>query len=371
MKIIHCFRMPLGGLFRHVTDLIHLQISQGAKTGIICDARVTSEYAEDVLNNLADICELGLHRLIINRAPSFADIGALRQASQICSELQPDIIHGHGAKGGAYSRLLRKQSGPRSFYTPHGGTLHYSPYSPSGSVYIGLERLLNSRTDAMIFESQFSAATYEAKVSPITCRYKIIHNGVADSEIVTIAKNEERFDFLFIGEFRNLKGLNTLLSAIARIREERPIRALLAGSGPGSNQLIRKIKSLQLQDSIEVSPPIFPATAAFPRAKCLVVPSLAESLPYIVLEAAAAGIPLIATKVGGIPEIYGSFCETLIEPSNPEALALAMRAAMDRPDLADAGAAELKERIISSFSMSRMGQDIFDFYKEVLATEAS
>src|SRR5258708_2151425 len=71
-----------------------------------------------------------------------------------------------------------------------------------------------------------------------------------------------------------------------------------------------------------------PARTAFALGRMLVVPSRAESLPYVVLEAAAAGLPIIATDVGGIPEIFGPDAGDLVHPNDPTALANAIAAAL-------------------------------------------
>ena len=74
-----------------------------------------------------------------------------------------------------------------------------------------------------------------------------------------------------------------------------------------------------------------PAREAFKLARCVVVPSRAEAMPYIILETVAAKRPLIATRVGGIPEIFGRFAPRLIEPGHIGKLTMAMEAAMDQP----------------------------------------
>jgi glycosyltransferase involved in cell wall biosynthesis len=367
VKIIHCFRSPVGGLFRHVTDLAQLQAEQGIQVGILCDSLTGGDRADQVLSNLNEYCALGIHRLPIGRRPRLNDLRSLRSAKEICRQIEPDIVHGHGAKGGAYSRLLTRNLPAKNVYTPHGGALHYHATSAAGTIYFALERFLQKNTDAIVFESQFSFLAYEKKVGPITCAYKIIHNGLADAEIAVRSHlSDGSTDFLFLGELRGFKGVDVFLSAIERARKERPFKVMVAGAGEDSEDLLRRIERLDLGGTITLSPPIYPATEAFKTTKCVVVPSRAESLPYIVLEAAGAGVPVIATKVGGIGEIFGPYAEELIEPDNDVALANAMLAIMGSPASAETAAKLLKERISSSFRLDKMGRDINALYRDLL-----
>jgi len=373
LKVIHCFRSPVGGLFRHVDDLVRYQAANGIQTGIICDDSTGREQAEKILDELASVCELGIYRLPIPRLPGLTDYRSLQKAENICQNIQPDIIHGHGAKGGAYSRLLSKRGLAHSVYTPHGGALHYNPVSIAGAIFFTMERLLGRYTDAMIFESRFGAITYEKKIGEIPCKYKVIHNGLSEAELTAADHINGDNDFLFLGEFRGLKGIDILFSAVAMLNKERiidkerPIKVLVAGGGRGKpDKLISHIKTMGLEESVEISPPIYPATEAFRKTKCIVVPSRAESFPYIVLEAAAAGVPLITTNVGGIREIFGPYSDQLIEPDNAKLLADAMRATMDNPEATTAKATQLRERVRSLFHIDQMGHDIDAFYAEII-----
>ena len=98
----------------------------------------------------------------------------------------------------------------------------------------------------------------------------------------------------------------------------------------------------------------------------MVVPSRAESLPYIVLEALAAARPIIATKVGGIPEIYGEYSGILVEPDNLEHLAKSMAGvANGTTRLPDSD--KMLERIRSNFSAQVMASDVMDAYQAALS----
>jgi glycosyltransferase involved in cell wall biosynthesis len=106
---------------------------------------------------------------------------------------------------------------------------------------------------------------------------------------------------------------------------------------------------------------------AFARGRCLVLPSRAESLPYVVLEAAGAGMPLIATDVGGLPEIVAGSDSQLVPAGDAHALAGAMLAVLGDPVAAQHRADRLRAAVSHRFSASTMVSDILDFYEEVLS----
>jgi glycosyltransferase involved in cell wall biosynthesis len=110
-----------------------------------------------------------------------------------------------------------------------------------------------------------------------------------------------------------------------------------------------------------------PAREAFALGRVMVVPSRAESMPYIVLETVAAGLPLVATKVGGIPEILGEAAAGLVPPGDATALAAAMRNLRDNLPEALRRAAALRARIQPAFSVAAMASAINAVYDEVLA----
>ncbi len=106
--------------------------------------------------------------------------------------------------------------------------------------------------------------------------------------------------------------------------------ATIAGEGPREAELKALARAVGVADQVRFVG-YRPAREAFAMGRMLVIPSRAESLPYVVLEAAAAGVPIIATRVGGIPEIFGPQSEHLIPPDDVGALAGAIGARARRP----------------------------------------
>lgn len=369
LRILHCLRAPVGGLFRHVCDLAEAQAARGHAVGIVADAATGGASAESRFEALDDHCSLGVTRFAMSRLPGPGDLAVALKVGALARRIHPDILHGHGAKGGAYARLAPSKTGARTgtgdrparIYTPHGGSLHYSSDSLTGFVYLGAERLLARRTDAFLFESRYSERVFRDRVGPPPGLVRVVHNGLRPAEFKPVAPAPDAADFLFVGELRALKGIDTLLLALARLEDG--ASAVIVGAGADRDLLIEQAASLGLADRVTFAGRL-PAREAFARGRCIIVPSRAESLPYIVLEAAAAGLPVIATDVGGIPEIFADQADRLIPPGDPDALAAAMNAFLADPDAARKTAAAFSTTIERRFSVDAMADAAISAYAE-------
>ena len=145
-RIVHCFRAPVGGLFRHVRDLAQAQHDAGQAVGIICDSTIGSAMEETALAATEPYLALGLKRLPMRRQITPTDFAATYRAMREVRKLNPDILHAHGAKGGVYARVigtLLRASGIRvaRIYSPHGGSLHYDRGTLGGRAYLTAERI--------------------------------------------------------------------------------------------------------------------------------------------------------------------------------------------------------------------------------------
>ena len=372
LRILHCLRAPVGGLFRHVRDLSAAQAASGHDVGVMVDQASNDRLTDERLQAMTPHLSLGLHRCAMSRDIGLRDLTAARSTAALARSLDIDVIHGHGAKGGAYGRLAAarlkatsKQSKTVSaFYTPHGGSLHYAPTSVKGRVFMGLERWLARSTDGIIFESAYSATVYARNVGPVTCPTRVIPNGLLPAEFSNHAPVAAATDIVFIGELRLLKGVDLLLEAMARIEHVPPVTATIVGDGPDAQLFHEAAQRLGLSGRVTF-PGAKPAAAAFPLGRILVMPSRAESFPYIVLEAAAASIPLIATAVGGIPEIVAGTDTALVPPEDVPALERAITGALLDLPAARARASRLQSAIANRFTVDRMASDIQTFYFDV------
>lgn len=366
LSIIHVFRAPVGGLFRHVADLVRGQIERGHRVGIIADSTTGNTRSDEIFAQIVPHLALGLTRIPMRRPLSPLDAPAIWHVTKRIRETKADVIHGHGAKGGAYARLAIPGHEVVRAYTPHGGSLLLRHDNLSGRMYLTLERMLLARRALYLFESAYSGELFRAKIGKPNGLVRIIHNGVSKEEFEPVALAPDATDLVFIGEFRPVKGINFLIDAIASLRDRnKPVTATLVGGGPDEAKLRAQVEQLSLQNVVRFAP-VMPARRALTLGKVMVIPSLAESLPYVVLETAAAGKPLITTRVGGVPEIYGPLSDTLVQAGDSDALAEAIVRTMADPQAADSLARALRERVAASFSVDTMVDGVLSAYRQAI-----
>jgi glycosyltransferase involved in cell wall biosynthesis len=367
LRILHAVRAPVGGIFRHILDLANGQADRGHQVGIIADSMTGGERAEAALAAIAPRLKLGVHRLAIRREPVPIDVVVWAHFMRLIRKLQPDVLHGHGAKAGAFIRLKGRSSDVIRVYTPHGGSLHYPLNTLKGALYSRLERALMNRTDLFLFESAFARDTYQRTIGKPAGLVRCVFNGVTANEFDPIAIADDATDVVYVGEFRRIKGADLLLEAVALLRAGgRPVTLTLAGDGEEMEALKAQVARLGLTDAVRFIGHV-KARTGFSKGRVLVVPSRGDSMPYVVIEAAAAGVPMVAANVGGIPEIFGEHTEALFAPNIVGAMADAIEIALDDLEAARARAKALRERIFLHFSQKAMVEGVMAGYRDAFA----
>ena len=137
--------------------------------------------------------------------------------------------------------------------------------------------------------------------------------------------------------------------------------ATLVGAGPEEAALRAQVARLSLQNAVRFLPAMA-AREAMTHGRIMVIPSRAESLPYVVLEAAAARKPLITTDVGGIPEIFGAQSGLLVPPGNSDQLADAIEDAIKSPAAFGNATGNLRARVAAAFSLNAMVDGVVSGY---------
>ena len=372
LRILHCFRSPVGGIFRHVRDLAEFHSKAGHDVGILCDSITGGSLEDSYFDSIRPFLSLGLTRIPIQRSIGPGDFAAIFNTYKEVKSLQPDVLHGHGAKGGALARIIgsalrvNKYRVAR-FYSPHGGSLHFRKDSLKGRAVILLERALEYGTESLVFVSRQESEVYQSKFGKPFKPFAMIYNGIGDSEFEQVELRPDAVDFLYIGMMRDLKGPDVFIDAFAEAerRVGRPLSAVMVGDGPDVDRYQRMILKRGFSRRISMMPAMKPRVA-FSYAPTVVVPSRAEAMPYIVIEALGAGRNIIASRVGGIPEVLGDSSPALAVPGDPEDLARIMAESLLTPDWVEHSAPN-HDTIKAMFSSRHMAGQMLELYVKTLA----
>jgi glycosyltransferase involved in cell wall biosynthesis len=230
-------------------------------------------------------------------------------------------------------------------------------------------RFLLRQASAVVACSQALAAEVRRFAGKIPAQVHAIHNGVdignlmreVDRSASPPAALLEREFILSIATFERKKGLDVLLRAFARVRRTHPrLRLVLVGrSGPEENRLRVLAVELGIEDDVLFysDVPHSQVGLFLEHAKVFALPSRAEPFGIVVLEAGAYRVPVVASKVGGIPEIVvDGESGVLVEPENPEALAGALERVLADDAWARGLGERLHRRVATGFSWDRAHQ---------------
>lgn len=369
LRIVHCFRSPVGGIFRHIRDLVREHAARGHKVGIVCDSSTGGELEEDMFRSIEDSLALGVRKVPMQRQIGPGDIAAAWRTHSHLRGLAPDILHGHGSKGGAYARafgtLMRMTGRPVArLYSPHGGVLHYDGSRLGGRVLFGLERLMARFTDHLVFVSQYEADQFAAKIGAEATPRSLVYNGLRESEFDLVKERPDAADLIYVGMMRDLKGPDLFIDALAETRKRtgRDLSAAMVGGGDDLPRYKEQAKRLGLAERIAFHDPM-PIREALELGRIVVIPSRAEAMPYVVLEALAAGKSMVATAVGGIPEIFGTRVDVLVE-ARVEALAARMTEALE-DEAGFAARMPPREELRARFTSAVMAARIEEIYQAI------
>jgi len=250
-------------------------------------------------------------------------------------------------------------------YTPHGGSLLFG-HDTTAKIHLATEKLLMSRGDLFLFESDYIAEVFRRKIGTPRGLVRIVHNGLSKKEFAPVKARADATDLVFMGEFLPVKGIDVLIDAIAQLnRHGRHVTATLVGEGLERKSLGAQVERLGLTSIVRFQPAM-PTREAQSLGRIVVIPSRAESFPYVVLEAAAAGMPSITTNVGGIPEIYGPLADCLVAAQDVGALADAIARNLDQPEGALETARLLRKRVSELFSVKNMVDGVLSAYQSSL-----
>jgi glycosyltransferase involved in cell wall biosynthesis len=296
------------------------------------------------------------------------DLSATRALRRIIRKDGYSLVHAHSAKAGVVGRVAARLAGIPSVYTPHAWSFLVAEQGYERQVYIAMERLLASFTSHIICVSSGELELGYRVVGLGAKGLRLVANGVAVPP-PSRARGEEELLVGSVCRLTRQKGLIYLARAAGAVRRERGgrVRFSVAGNGPDLEHLRAEIDRLDLRDSFELVGALEEPWEHLCSLDVFVLPSLWEGMPFALLEAMGAGLPVVATDVGGVRDVIPSNAfGTVVPPANPDALRAAILHYVDHPELRRRVGAAARQRILREFSQERMVEGNLDVYAEVL-----
>lgn len=370
LNILNIVRSPAGGIRRHLMALIEGQLKSGHRVYLICDC----EDSDSSFKSQIEVLKkrgLNLLDLKIESGPSIKDIANLLQIYSLYKSQKIDIVHGHGAKGGLYARLLRSPLGARAIYTPHGGSLHSMFGGVKNRMYNFIERRLARYTDFYLVESRYSERkVLELGVAP--SHVKLNPNGVQVSGKGSGLeyKPTDVFRISAFGLLRSIKGFDVLIGAISLLPKSLgQVQLNVYGRGEELEFLEKMVTDLDILDKVKFCGEIAEVESEMLQSHLIVQPSYFESFGFVCAEALSLGVPVIGSNVGGICEVvenarYGLLFEVGDAKELAEKIVWAMQNYSEMKRMAMLG----REYISNNYSESRMVETVLNVYSDVLTS---
>jgi glycosyltransferase involved in cell wall biosynthesis len=379
-------RLNMGGPALHVAYLTAGLEPRGYETTLVAGTLARGE------ESMAFVAEgLGVPVVTINQLhreiSPLRDAVAVLRLARLIRKLRPHILHTHTAKAGAIGRLAAMLAGPARppivVHTFHGHVLrgYFGPVRAAG--FRLLERWLARQATALVAVSpQVRDDLVALGVAPAR-QFAVVRLGIALEERVSAdGEDRERLRSLlgiapewfvvgWIGRMTGVKRTDDVLLALRGLRE-RGVDAclLMVGDGPDREHVERRAKELGVvrhcfflgyQDDV----------AAFLSAfDAFVLPSGNEGTPVSAIEALAAGRPVVATRVGGVPDVVREGVDGyLVEAGDVEALADALARLAADPGLRERMGAAGRERVLPRYAVARLIDDVDRLYRSLLKAE--
>ena len=268
----------------------------------------------------------------------FADLAALAELVRSIRRERPAIVHTHTSKAGFIGRLAAVIARvPAVIHQPH-GHIFYGYYSPRRTaVFTALERMAARWTDRIITLTDRGAAEHLARGIGRAEQYVTVPSGVPTAELRATAppRGEARarlgldpdaFVVVGLGRLVPIKGFDLLVRALPAVAEQVPsARVLLVGDGAERQRLEAVAASLDVTRQLRLAGETLDVAAYLAAADVVAVPSRNEGMGRVIVEAMALGLPVVATAVGGIPDVVtDGECGRLIAPEDVDALSAAL-----------------------------------------------
>jgi len=311
-------------------------------------------------------------------ARSVTDLRGIAAVARALERLAPDIIHAQDRRAGLVASLVAGRNTP-VVMTFHGvpdsaagrwvtaGPLHGRRPGLSGGSRLLADALVARRIRCTVAPSQAIAGFLHRELRVPQRRLRVVSNGVA------IPPRHDRAHhirtFATAGSFAPCKAAPVLVEAFTAVAVNRPgLRLKMIGDGPERLRCEEIARRAGQAGQVEFTGYRADLDTQLQLADAFVLPSLNENQPLALLQAMAAGLPCVATDVGGIPEMLGAGCGVLVAPGDVRSLSAAMERLVDDPDRAARLGTAARSRAAERFSLSSCADGHLRLWSDILGS---
>jgi len=312
-----------------------------------------------------------------------ADPMAVMRLAVALRKRRVDVVHTHSSKAGIVGRWAAWLAGvPCIVHTVHGWSFNDAQPAPTRRLYLGLERLTARITHRLVVVSEADRRRGLELGIGREDRYRLVRSGIDAREYRAPSQSRERIreqlgfdaDDIVVGTLACLKPQKAPLDFVeaARLarRSDPRLRFFIAGDGPLRGAVEERIASAGLRDDVKLLGWRRDAVDLVHAMDLFLLTSRFEGLPRAVLQAMAAGVPVVATAVDGTPEVViDGESGILIPPGRPEVAAERLVALGDDPEARARLAAAARSRLGTEFDIGNMVRELDRIYLELLSSE--
>lgn len=347
-----------GGAQRHVLDLVQRLMSRYEYLVVVG----TPGWLVDQLSLLGVACAV---------VPTLGrDISGVRDLRAFCGlqdvlrQYRPQVLHLHSSKAGLIGRLVGFRLGIPVVYTVHGWG--FKPGVPTARRFVvwAAEFLFSRLAKRIICVSLYDAQLAKVALPGVWERVTMIWNGIPDLHLKKTNHYRERLRVLMVARFQEPKLQGLLIDSVAMLRDSCRVDLIFAGDGPLRHSVEARATAIGSKATFLGSRDDVPALLA--DTDVCVLLSTYEGLPICIIEAMRAGVPVVASKVGGVPELVVDGVTGLLVSNVEASVAEALQRLNDDPDLRIRLGLAARSRYEHCFSVGNMADKVSEVYAGVI-----
>lgn len=298
------------------------------------------------------------------------DIIGLQQVVRLIKEIQPDLVCTHSSKAGILGRLGAHLCKVPAVFTAHGWAFTEGVPSMRRKLYVNIERVASRWAEKIICVSEYDRQ--------LAMRYHVgtreqlitVHNGIPTiaDKYLAVPGAENPVRLIMVARFSQPKDQQLLLRAISKLKTERKFELLFVGDGPLLKKSKGLAKTLGIHDRVKFLGARTDVPALLAQAQVFVLISNWEGFPLTILEAMRAGLPVVASDVGGSKEaVVDGKTGFLIPREDLMLLRDRLKRLIDHPELRVCMGKNGYRRFIENFTFEQMVKKTVAVYREILS----